>query len=339
MEQEELEQKAKELFTEQGLEVEDRDSRFYVKEPDLSYKVFSSRNYTVEEVRQAASEVGKVFVDEGLAEIDELENVSVMKDGSEKEDLETPSYEMIGDIAVISELPNMEEEEAVESILAHHPNTKTILLKENGLKGEFRVGDYRKLYGEETETAHTEFGCDLLVDPTEVYFSERFSTERDRVVSKIKNGENVLVMFAGVGPFAILAADNAPASKVMGIEKNPAAAEYFRRNVELNGLEDQVEVIEGDVKDEIDSLDGFDRIVMPLPGSADDFLEDALRHSNKDGIVHYYRFLEDKNWDGLVQEVETAAKNVGVEASIEDKTVCGQRGPSIDRVCLDVKID
>lgn len=336
MEQEELERKAKSLFTEQGLGVEEREESFYVGEPGLEFKVLSSESFSAEEVREAAERFDKVFVDEGFDL--EADNVSVIHD-EEEEDLETPSYEIIGEVAVISELPDMDEEDAVEAIKKHHPHVKTVLLKQEGLKGEFRVGDYRKLYGSETETQHTEFGCDFMVDPTKAYYSERFSTERDRIVSQIEDGERVLVMFAGVGPFAIMAAKNANPSEVVGIEKNPDAVEYFRRNVEMNSVENTVEVIEGDVLEEVKVLGKFDRIVMPLPGSAEEFLEKAFKHTKTEGVTHYYRFVEDDEWSEVLEEVEEAAKATKRDYKVLDKTVCGHRGPTVDRVCIDIKVD
>lgn len=336
MEQEELENRAKSLFTEQGLDVEEREESFYVREPGLEFSVLSSESSSAEEVREAAERFDKVFVDDGF-DID-ADNVSIIHEEDE-EKFETPSYEVIGNVAVISELPEMKEEDAVEAIRKHHPHVKTVLLKQKGLKGEFRVGDYRKLYGDETETIHKEFGCEFMVDPTKAYYSERFSTERDRIVSQIEDGERVLVMFAGVGPFAIMAAKNANPSEVVGIEKNPEAVEYFRKNIGLNGVENTVEVIEGDVLEEVGGLGKFDRIAMPLPGSAEEFLEKAFKHTETEGVIHYYRFVEDDDWSEVLEEVEEASKATKRGYQVLEKTVCGHRGPTVDRVCIDIKVD
>ncbi|MFB6143673.1 MAG: class I SAM-dependent methyltransferase family protein [Candidatus Nanohaloarchaea archaeon] len=338
MEQEELERYVRELFTEQGMEVSESENLFEVPEANLRYQVFSSEKYSVDEAEKNALKGCKIFVDPGLEDLEErFEEVSVIEE--EGEHMETPSYEVIGDIAVISELPDMDEDEAVEAITEHHPHVKTVLLKEGGLKGEFRVGDYRILYGSETGTTHTEFGCDFRVDPTEAYYSERFSTERERVVSQIEEGEDVLVMFAGVGPFAVMAAKNASPSSVVGIEKNPEAAEYFRENVALNDVEETVDVIEGDAGKELKDRGRFDRIVMPLPGSADEFLEEAFRHTRPGGVIHYYRFIEDGNWEPVVEELREASSETGRSFEVRNKVICGNRGPSVDRICIDTLIN
>lgn len=338
MKQQKLEEKVRELFEQQGFDVRGREGRLVAEnDQELVLKVFSSKEFAEKELVEAVSEGEKVFVDEELEGVEEkLENqVSVIRKDEKGESYDLPSYELIGEIAVINEL-TVEEEEAVEGILEHHPSVKTVLLKEEPLQGEFRVGGYRKLYGEETETVHTEYGCRFKVDPTEVYYSERFSTERKRVVDQIEDGERVLVMFAGVGPFAVMAAKLADPEKVVAVEKNPAAADYLKENIELNDVEDVVEAY-GEDASEVEYGDRFDRIVMPLPESARDFLPLAADLAADGCVIHYYRFLEDENWGRLEEEVEEAIGR-DVEYDVLTREKCGDRGPSVDRACLDILV-
>lgn len=341
MEQEKLEEKVRELFEEQGFGLEASRYGFKAEKGNtmLNLKVFSSQEYSGDEVSEKVAEGDKVFVDAGLEGLkNELENdVSVLEGENEVEEYETPSYEVIGDIAVVNDLAGIDREEAVNGILQHQ-NVKTILLKKGGLEGEFRIGDYEKLYGDETETVHREFSCRYQVDPTKVYFSERFSTERKRVIDQIDEGERVLVMFAGVGPFAILAAKKSDPGEVVAVEKNPEGAEYLKENIRMNGVEDTVKGIGGDVGEIVPEQRMFDRVVMPLPESANEFLGLAMEHTGDNGVIHYYRFVEDDEWESVEAEIRNAADSLGLEFEIIDRVVCGERGPSVSRVCLDVKI-
>ncbi len=341
MNQSELEEKVRELFEQQGFDVEKEDNEFVARNgSELVLKAFSSEKHITEDIVPQIDGDDKVFVDEELSEIkEEIENdVSVLREEEDEEEYDTPSYEVIGDVAVINELASISREEAVEGILHHQGHVKTILLKDEGLSGEFRLGEYEKLYGEETETVHKEFGCRFKVDPTKVYFSERFSTERQRVVDQTEDGEKVLVMFAGVGPFAILAAKEANPEKVVAVEKNPEGAEYLKENIELNKVEDAVEGLQGDVEEVVPELDEkFDRIIMPLPGSADKFLDLAFEHSEDNGVIHYYRFLRDQNWEELEEEIEAISRDLKHDYSVESRTTCGNRGPNLDRVCVDIR--
>ncbi|MFB6180556.1 MAG: class I SAM-dependent methyltransferase family protein [Candidatus Nanohalobium sp.] len=336
MKQEELEQEVKKIFERQGFDVEksEKGLKAFKEEDSKLLQVYSSEKHSEDEILEREHK-GIVFVDEGLSDLKQHMDVSIIYNEEEGEDYDLPSYELIGDIAVINEL-TVEEDEAVDGILDNHPHVKTILLKQGGLKGEYRVGDYRKLYGEETETVQTEFGCDFKVDPTKAYYSERFSTERNRVASQIEEGEKVLVMFAGVGPFAVMAAENASPEKVVAVEKNPEACKYLKENIKLNNVEETVEAVCGDVKN-VDHTEKFDRVIMPLPESADRFLSTALENIKDNGIIHYYRFTE--NTEKIRQEVkQEVRRKQGLKHRVEQETKTGERGPHSKRICLDIQV-
>ena len=341
MNQSKLEERVRQIFEEQGFKVSKKGDKMIAENgQEIVINLFSSEKFEAEDIEVADEDI-LIFVDEALSEVQEqLSNeVSIISDRDDQPEYDIPSYELVGDIAVINELVGASKQDAVEGILAHHPRVETILLKKEGLKGEFRVGDYEKLHGGETETVHKEFGCRFKVDPTKVYFSERYGTERDRVVSQIQEGEKVLVMFAGVGPFAIMAARKQKPEKVVAVEKNPEAAKYLRQNVELNNVEDIVEVHEGDVEDVLPDLGKFDRIIMPLPGMADEFLDLAIDKAEEDAVIHYYRFLGDEKWENVLAEVDKSLMERSREYSILQKTVCGNKSPGVERICLDVRIE
>jgi tRNA (guanine37-N1)-methyltransferase len=342
MQQEKLEQKVIRIFEEQGFKVEKQAEKLLAEKEDqkIPLKVYSSDKYEFNDIQESVKKGQKIFVDEKLEETKQkLENpVSVIRENKKDRDYDLPSYELIGEIAIINEL-TVPQKEAIEGILEHHPSTNTILLKEEPLKGEYRVGEYKKLYGEETETIHKEFGCRFKVDPTKVYYSERFSTERKRVVDQIQDGEKVLVMFAGVGPFAIMAAEHAEPEKVVSVEKNPKAAKYLKQNIELNNKSDTIETYEGDVREILPNLeDSFDRIIMPLPESAHSFLNTAIKKSSEAGIIHLYCFKQE-DWASVEKKVFDGLETGEDGLSVLNRVVCGDRGPSSQRVCLDIKLD
>ena len=59
--------------------------------------------------------------------------------------------------------------------------------------------------------------------------------------------ERVLEAGCGVGAVLLAAAARRPAARFLGVERDPAAANLARRNVELNGLAARVEIVGGDV--------------------------------------------------------------------------------------------
>ncbi|NQE04334.1 tRNA (guanine(37)-N1)-methyltransferase Trm5b, partial [ANME-1 cluster archaeon GoMg1] len=101
--------------------------------------------------------------------------------------------------------------------------------------------------------------------------------------------EEIIDMFAGVGPFSIQIAKRAPQSHVTAIDANPDAIRYLRENIELNGVRN-IEAIEGDIKEIHERFSNkADRIIMNLPKSAYLFLREALCMLNpRGGIIHFY---------------------------------------------------
>ena len=80
-------------------------------------------------------------------------------------------------------------------------------------------------------TIHREYGCRYKVDLAKAYFTPRLSTERSRILSWIKEGDTIIDMFAGVGPYSILLAKSKKPSNVIAIDKNPDAVYYLKENI------------------------------------------------------------------------------------------------------------
>jgi tRNA G37 N-methylase Trm5 len=82
----------------------------------------------------------------------------------------------------------------------------------------------------------------------------------------------------------------------------------------------------------------FDRILMPLPRSAEDFLELALNHTKKGTVIHFYDFLKEDEFGKAKEKVSKACKKLGLKFKILNLVKCGAFGPRIYRICLDFQI-
>jgi tRNA (guanine37-N1)-methyltransferase len=251
------------------------------------------------------------------------------------------SFEIIGDVVVIDvpdEVLHLKDE-IVKAILTKHKHVKTILRKIGEVEGVFRVARYEAIYGSETETVAKEHGCRFYVDPTKVYYSVKLSGERERIARLVKPGERVLVMFAGVGPYAIVIARLSEAKEIVGVEINPTAVEYFKRNVELNKVADRVKVVEGDVREAVPKLPGsFDRIVMPSPYIAQNFVDVAAEKVRDGGYIHYYTFAGEEEEEELPEKVKKLFLEHGVDVEVELLRECGNYAPRVNRYVLDLKV-
>jgi tRNA (guanine37-N1)-methyltransferase len=246
------------------------------------------------------------------------------------------SFNVVGDIAVLELDDTLLPKKGLigSALVETFPNIKVACLKTRQVGGDFRVPGVQVMAGEgRTETVHREHGLYYKLDVAKAYFSPRLSGERMRVIRQIEDGERILVMFAGVGPYAVLAA-SLKKVKVTAVELNPDAVEYMRWNVLRNKV--KVEVVEGDVRDATPRLGEFDRIIMPLPKEADTFLDVALPALSRGGVIHYYTFAG--NTLAATGYLAETLANLGVRPDILEAVVCGSYSPSLNRICADFRV-
>jgi tRNA (guanine37-N1)-methyltransferase len=253
-----------------------------------------------------------------------------------------PAYEIVGDIALLEdpELDTQKASRIADALLRTQPNIKTVLKPLTHVIGEFRVREFEVVAGEQrTETIHREYGCRYKVDLARAYFTPRLSTERSRILSRIKDGDTVVDMFAGVGPYSILIAKSKKPSKVLAIDKNPDAVRYLRENIILNSAEN-IEAIEGDAREEAKKFAGTaDHVIMNLPHSAFEFLDSAVLLIKSGGIIHYYGITpEDDLFESSIELIREAAEKSGRKIEVLEKRVVRSYAPHQYNICIEVKI-
>lgn len=231
-------------------------------------------------------------------------------------DMVPSSFDIIGNkdkaVAIIEIPDKIKKKKGViaRALMKKHKNVKSVLLKGSPRKGVFRIRDMKVIAGDtNTEVIHNENNCRFYVNPVNSYFSQRESTERLRVIEKVNKNEIVMVFFAGVGPFAIEIAKKTGA-KVIGIEINPDAVEYFKRNIILNKV-NNVEAVLGDVRDESVRFFGkCDRVLMPLPESSIDFITEAVSCLKKKGTCHLYCFYDENKINDVKKLIRKKAGKI-----------------------------
>lgn len=273
----------------------------------------------------------------------DLKSLLALKIGAEAASKLYSSFDIIGDIAIIEVPKGMEkyEKELAESIREIHKNVKVVAKKASAIHGDYRVRDVKVIIGENrTETLYKEHGCKMLLDVAKVYFSVRLSHERKRIAEQVKPNERILALFAGVGPFPLVIAKKQPTANIIAIELNPDAVGYIRKNVELNRVKNII-VEEGDArKIVLEKYRNFaDRILMPLPRSADEFLDVAFAGARHGCTVHIYHFapVEDP-YRGIEEKIRREAKKANAKVKIINKRIVRPFAPKIVQVVIDAKI-
>jgi tRNA (guanine37-N1)-methyltransferase len=232
------------------------------------------------------------ILDQGLkirAEGDDL-LLPVIRSGTERATFEVrepvsklPRHELIGGIAIMLE----DDPEAARELLMLRPGVHTVLYPESDVEGEFRTRRFAVLAGiSTTATTHREFGNRYEIDLSLAYFSARLATERQRILSLLEQGEEVLDMFAGVGPFAVTLSRRA--ELVVAVDINPGAVRLMQKNIANNRARTVLPVF-ADATILPDLLERkFDRVIMNHPSGAFPFLPSAFALCCPGGIIHCY---------------------------------------------------
>ena len=158
----------------------------------------------------------------------------------------------------------------------------------------------------------------------------------------VKPGEIVMVMFAGIGPFAIVIARKRPeVERVYAIEINPDAVRYMEDNVRINKVGHKVIPVPGDVKKEAGKYSGkCDRVVMPLPKSGHGFLREAfgcLKDSG--GMIHFYSYEHGNElFTGSAERIKEMARETNKRVRMIDKRKVLPYGPRTWKVCIDFEV-
>ncbi len=226
------------------------------------------------------------------------------------------SFDIIGDIAIVDIPDEIDEyrKDVGNAILKINKNVSGVYQKASARKGIFRLRDLKYVCGSrKSVTIHKENGMRLMINVKTCYFSPREGTERLRISKSIEDGENVMVFFAGAGPFPIAISKHSNAEKIVGIEINPQCVKYFKKNVKLNKVEN-VRAVLGDVKKKYKNYANFDRVIMPLPETSWKFLNQAKHVLKRDGLINMYCiFSRDENEKFWCERVGNALPGAEIE--------------------------
>jgi len=252
------------------------------------------------------------------------------------------SQEIIGRIMVLEVPEKLKKKEKLiaEAYLKVNKNVETVVRKDKIHAGTFRLRKVKVLAGKKSkETLHFENGVKIKLNLEKTYFSARLGNERLRVAKQVKKKENVLVMFSGAAPYPLVIAKNSAAKFIYGIEINSLAHQYALQNVSLNKFNHKITIVQGDVRKILPRIrKKFERIVMPLPKTGEQFLDVALKKAKLGTIIHLYAFLNEDEIPKHAKEVREICKRNKRTVRILRKVKCGQFSPKVSRICFDLKV-
>lgn len=252
------------------------------------------------------------------------------------------TQEIVGTIMLLEMPEELQKQEKLiaQAYLKLNKNITTIVKKEEMHSGVCRLRKVKVLAGKKTkETIHLESGIRIKLDLEKTYFSARLANERLRIAKLIKTPEEVLVMFSGAAPYPLVLAKNSCVKSILGIEINLLAHRFAMENVRLNKLENKIKIKQGNVRNVLPRIrKKFDRILMPLPKTGEEFLDLALKKAKPGAIIHLYAFLDEKEVKEFPKKIQMICKENKNSVRIVKKVKCGQFSPAIARYCFDLKV-
>ncbi len=258
---------------------------------DTEYRITIDKDYVlIPIVEHTSLDLIHDIIEKYNAEI--ITNCTLEHYRMRKKELKPPSYDMVGDIAIVREkVVENKKEEIIETLKQLHPRLKAIYVKEY-TTGIHRTAKLRLLWGNEVDhVIHKEYGLRFYIDIHNVYYNPRLSTEHRRIAEDIRNGELVIDLFCGIGGFTL----HATALKritVIANDINPYAIYCLLKSIILNKKR-----LKGDIILSINDAYKIhsilkekiaDRIIANLPHSSHLFWNTYNYLSHRNTILHLY---------------------------------------------------
>ena len=207
------------------------------------------------------------------------------------------AYDIIGDIVIIDipeELMSFKFEFG-KALLSLFPSINSVYRKASAVSGELRIRDIEFLSGEEKcDTIHTEHGVKIAVNVCKTYFSPRLGHEHSRISGLCSKDEIIVDLFTGVGPFPLHIAKDVGAI-IHAVDINREALKCLEKSIDMNKLKGLIIPTNGDCRLVANTLPKADRIIMNLPGKAQEYLDVACKIAKPNSILYFYQFVSDSN--------------------------------------------
>ncbi|KAK6183469.1 hypothetical protein SNE40_010945 [Patella caerulea] len=172
-----------------------------------------------------------------------------------------------------------------EILLDKNSSIRTVVNKLNVIDNTFRNFQMELLAGEQDFiTTARENSCAFEFDFSKVYWNSRLGSEHKRLVDMINKGDVLYDVFAGVGPFSILATKKG--IEVIANDLNPESFKSLVKNIKLNKIKTELKTFNMDgrefittvIKEDLikrltDDVQNDLHISMNLPALALEFLD------------------------------------------------------------------
>ncbi len=258
-----------------------------------------------------------------------------------KESLIPASCQVVGNVMLLKpgRLKGEQKTILAGAIIKEFPYVKTVC-EISGVAGELREPAVRKLAGNGTETLHKENGIIYKLDVSQLMFSKGNLNERKRLVEKVKPGETIVDMFAGIGYFSLGLAKFSKAKNIISIEKSSKAYNALIDNIQINKVAN-ISAILGDCKIAAKGMPGMaDRVLMGYLPHTEDFLPAAIFMLKQKGTIHFHNTYNKKElWKKPLADLQAICTGMGCVFHLTEKKKVKSYAPNVFHVVMDIEIE
>jgi tRNA wybutosine-synthesizing protein 2 len=248
------------------------------------------------------------------------------------------SWQIIGEVILVHVPEALQARKKLlgDALLQLYPRCKTVV-ETKRITGDYREPVVEVISGNGTETMHKENYVVYKLDVARIMFSQGNFYERRRMGTK-GNGEHVVDMFAGIGYFTLQMAVHSRPKKITAIEINPVSYGYLCENIGLNHVEDIVEPVLGDCRENVP--DGTaDRVIMGYVGTTHEFLSYGIKALKPGGILHYHETTPEKLvFDRPIEYIKDEAARQGRKIEVLETIKVKKYSPGVWHVVVDAMI-
>ncbi len=201
-------------------------------------------------------------------------------------ELAPTKWERLGDVIVVR-LPEAARDygDRIGFAFAETFDVRAVVEDLSGVHGVFRTPEVRILWGRGLEVEHLEGSVRYRFDVAKIMFSSGNLPERTSIAGKVRDGDVVVDLFAGIGYFSLPIALYAHPARVYACELNPVAFYYLEENVRRNRAAGVLPLL-GDCR--ATAPRGVADVVIMGHFSAADYLDVAFECLRGSGLVLYH---------------------------------------------------
>ncbi|MHA2397915.1 MAG: class I SAM-dependent methyltransferase [Promethearchaeota archaeon] len=254
-------------------------------------------------------------------------------------------FQTIGNLVILKLNPELYSRKNViaEAFMVLLPRITGVYINKGRIVGTYREPENIEFIAgvDDPVVQHKEHGVIYQFDITKIMFSKGNINERKFLATLVKEGEIIVDMFAGIGYFSLPIAKHSKAEKIYAIELNSESFKYLSINTEINHLENVIQPINGNCKEEVIKLSNLgikaDRVIMGVFPAPLDYVNIALKLVKEGGTMFHFEGVIGKDeHDSLFEDFRNIAKESSYKCELQSYRYVKSYGPRLFHIVLDI---